>query len=128
MTTTIDQGKAEAEREGHRRTPAFPPMSSGLKAWLVILTVLAALSAAYMVGGFIVYRDEVNARIQGQCHVISLTRGVLADLVRFGTKPADTTGLTPERLEVVLALNATRRQARADYLPRVQRLVCDSSS
>lgn len=94
---------------------------------LVVIGGFMVLSAALMVAGYVAYRTEVDARIDGQCEIITKTRKVLESVVLFATKPTSLEGLTPERRAVVVVINRQRLQARHDYLPRISVLSCEAN-
>lgn len=71
-------------------------------------------------------KDEAAARKQGEQCTLAHAVEPLREIIKFTTKPADTAGLTPERVAVIDQLNASRAKAQAQLLPLIPNVKCPS--
>lgn len=108
--------------------PAPAPMDRTTKIWLRIIGLGLVVSFALIIVGWKQGQDEVNARIAGQCAVITKTRQVIQGVLETATEPRSTNGVTdPAQLARILVLNEQFEAARKIYLPKIAVLRCDDS-
>ncbi len=94
--------------------------------WVMLTIAFIAIGIGYI--GLDQNQDDIRAlakaRAHDNCVVLVKALKPLRDIIDFTTKPADLTGLSGERLEVVTTVNAQRAAARAQLLPLVPDLDC----
>ncbi len=72
--------------------------------------------------------DEAQARSRGECATLAKALEPLTAIIEFTTKPADTTGLSGDRLTVVETVNVNRAKARAELLPLIPDVDCKKAA
>lgn len=86
--------------------------------WFMLFIAFVAITIGYV--RLDRNQDAIAAlakkRAHDNCLVARASQKSLRDVIVFTTKPADLTGLTPERLAVVVELNAQRAKARGELL------------
>ncbi len=72
-------------------------------------------------------KELAAKRAQDNCEVARTSLKPLHDIIVFTTKPADLTGLSGDRLQVVTDLNVQRATARAELLKLIPVVSCPAT-
>lgn len=108
------------------KAKTVPPLTSGQKHVVAVFLVFILVSCGVWYVGWTAFRDEVDARIAGQCHVILQVRDSLRQVLNIATTPRseDTAMNDPDRLKAIRDLNAQLATAREKYAPAIDALSC----
>lgn len=109
------------------KVPAKLPMTLREKVVVVVLSVFIAVSVVLWVASFSAYRNEIDARLDGNCQTVIKVRTALENVLLAATAPRSEANAQddPERLESIRTLNRNLAAARAKYLPPIRALRCD---
>lgn len=106
-----------------------PRLSPGARILAGLLVLGAVISLAFVVIGQIQYRNEVDARLAGQCHVIVQVKTALVNVLNTATAPRSTKNVADAgQLQRIKDLNKQLHEARQAYTPAINALSCKSFS